>query len=124
MYGKEVYIEGYVGKDPQFKTAVNGSRYAHFSVAENTKYFDYDEHKNKTKTTWHGIFVYDDFLMDKVREMVKKGTFVEIRGLKKENYKNGSVFIQAEDVFVPDIELVEIEKNKPFELIKEEDLPF
>ena len=82
-----VQLIGYVGADPQMRTAVNGSLFARFRIA--TDYFR--RRKDGTmikKTTWHHILVWDR-LAENVPTHFIKGSHILVQGqIRHRNFKN------------------------------------
>ncbi len=71
---------GNVGKDPEFGTTTNGSKYARFRIATNEKWTDKATGEKRERTEWHTIIVWSEGLLPVVEKFVKKGTQLFIEG--------------------------------------------
>ena len=102
---KIIQFDGRVGKDgAELKQTVTGKQYLRFSVANNT-YVNGQE-----KTEWFDVKVFDQFLIENVTKLLKKGTYVAIVGVPQTETnvdKNGRVwvnqYVTAYMVSVPSI---------------------
>ncbi len=77
----KVFLTGYLGKDPEIKTAENGTQRASFTLATNTHL------KDKVLTQWHYVVGFGNVV--KAIEHLKKGSFVLVEGsINYHQYKN------------------------------------
>ncbi|MGL6339021.1 MAG: single-stranded DNA-binding protein [Waterburya sp.] len=80
----DVTLIGYVGKDPDFGE-FSGTNIVNFSIA--TEEYDKTQPNNKG-TSWHRIVAYSK-LAELIRDYVKKGSKIYIRGrIKYEQFKD------------------------------------
>lgn len=66
-----VIIEGYVGRNPEFRLTTNGHYIATFSVATN---------RGESQTDWHYVVCFDSSKMDDIINNINKGDKVHIEG--------------------------------------------
>ena len=74
-----VVLVGRVGQDPKFSATSGGQENAKFSIATSRKWRDKSGDR-KEKTTWHQIVVWNERLIPYVRDYVKKGSLVYVKG--------------------------------------------
>lgn len=76
----KVIIVGNVGKEPEIRTAQDGSKFASFVVATSDVWKDKLTGERKEKTEWHRIVVFNQQLADIVEKYVFKGSKVYLEG--------------------------------------------
>lgn len=75
-----VTLLGYLGADPEVRTAQNGSRSASFRLATSETWTDKQTGDRKTKTEWHNIVIWNDKLVEIAERYLQKGSLVYIQG--------------------------------------------
>ena len=79
----KVMLIGRLGADPEVKQTKNGDNFANLSLATNKKF------KDKEKTTWHKIVVFDPRIADTMGKYAKKGTALYVEGeIETRSYKD------------------------------------
>lgn len=82
----KVIIQGYIGKKPEIRTTSKGKEVATFDVAVTktyTKPIKDDRNEDKTKessTQWIKVVCWNEYLIPKVKDYLKKGTRVYVEG--------------------------------------------
>ncbi|AGA64483.1 Single-stranded DNA-binding protein [Liberibacter crescens BT-1] len=71
---------GHVGGDPEIRTLNNDTNVAQFNLATSERWTDKDTKERKERTNWHRIVVFNQHIIDVVRNYVKKGSKVGIEG--------------------------------------------
>lgn len=71
---------GNVGGDPQIRTTQDGKKIATFSLATSDKWKDKQSGKQRDKTEWHKIVVYNENLANILEKYVSKGSKLYIEG--------------------------------------------
>lgn len=84
----KVEIDGYVGKDPELKTATSGTKYATYSIAS---YRKNPADANKPLTDWFNITAFGD-QADLVAANIKKGSKVCAKCTIQTKEKDGKTF--------------------------------
>lgn len=56
----KVLLLGNVGKDPEIRSAPDGTRIASFSIATSEHWKDHVTGERKERTSWHNIVIFDD----------------------------------------------------------------
>lgn len=96
-----VQLRGNVGKDPEFFTMGSGDELAKFSLATSRKWKD----KNgdwAEDTSWHNIVVFNKYLVETVRDKVRKGSRVDLWGeVKTRSYEKDSQVRYVTEIVVP-----------------------
>lgn len=95
----KVTLMGNAGKDPEFYEFESGDRVGKISVATNVSWQKDGEWKSKT--TWHNVECFNDFL-NKRLDKITKGTKVYIEGtIKVDEYEKDGVTMRATKVEIP-----------------------
>ena len=76
----KVLLIGRLGADPEVKQMVNGKSVARMSLATSNTWKDKNTGERKEKTEWHRIVVFNEGLVNVIKQYVKKGTQVYIEG--------------------------------------------
>ena len=71
---------GRLGADPEIKQMVNGKSVARLSLATSQSWKDKNTGEKKEKTEWHRIVVFNEGLINVIKQYVKKGAQVYIEG--------------------------------------------
>ena len=75
-----VILIGRLGADPDIKQMVNGKNVARLSLATSNTWKDKNTGERKEKTEWHRIVVFNEGLVNVIKQYVKKGTQVYVEG--------------------------------------------
>lgn len=73
-------VVGFLGKDPEVKTASNGHKVATFSVATSETWRDKATGERKEKTEWHRVVVFAEALVKVAEQFLRKGSRVYVEG--------------------------------------------
>jgi len=76
----KVLLIGRLGGDPEIKQMVNGKNVARLSIATSNTWKDKNTGEKKEKTEWHRVVIFNEGLVNVVKQYVKKGTQVYIEG--------------------------------------------
>ena len=76
----KVLLIGRLGADPEIKQMVNGKRVARLSLATSQTWKDKSTGERKEKTEWHRVVVFNEGLVNVVKQYLKKGAQVYIEG--------------------------------------------
>ena len=76
----KVLLIGRLGADPEIKQMVNGKSVARLSLATNQTWKDKNTGERKEKTEWHRVVVFNEGLVNVVKQYLKKGAQVYIEG--------------------------------------------
>ena len=76
----KVLLIGRLGSDPEIKQMVNGKSVARFSIATSNTWKDKNTGERKEKTEWHRVVIFNEGLVNVVKQYVKKGAQVYIEG--------------------------------------------
>jgi len=76
----KVQLIGRLGADPDIKQMVNGKNVARLSLATSNTWKDKNTGEKKEKTEWHRIVIFNEGLVNVVKQYVKKGAQVYIEG--------------------------------------------
>jgi len=76
----KVILIGRLGADPDIKQMVNGKNVARMSLATSNTWKDKNTGERKEKTEWHRIVVFNEGLVNVIKQYVKKGTQVYVEG--------------------------------------------
>ena len=76
----KVQLIGRLGADPEVKQMVNGKSVARLSIATSQSWKDRNSGEKKEKTEWHRIVVFNEGLVNVVKQYLKKGSQVYIEG--------------------------------------------
>jgi len=76
----KVLLIGRLGADPEIKQMVNGKNVARLSLATSQTWKDKNTGEKKEKTEWHRIVVFNEGLVNVVRQYLKKGAQIYVEG--------------------------------------------
>ena len=76
---KVIFI-GNVGKDPEVRSTSDGKEIASFSIATSESWKDKATGERRERTEWHKITVFNDSLVNLVKNYVKRGSKLYIEG--------------------------------------------
>ena len=76
----KVQLIGRLGADPEIKQMVNGKNVARLSIATSQSWKDKSTGERKEKTEWHRVVIFNEGLVNVVKQYVKKGAQVYIEG--------------------------------------------
>ena len=76
----KVLLIGRLGADPEIKQMVNGKSVARLSLATSNTWKDKNTGEKKEKTEWHRIVIFNEGLVNVVKQYLKKGAQVYIEG--------------------------------------------
>lgn len=71
---------GHVGLDPEIRKTNEGKEIATFGLATTETWRDKNTNERKDKTEWHRIVVFNDGLVNIIKNYVKKGNKILIEG--------------------------------------------
>tara|TARA_Y100000741_G_scaffold45254_1_gene31329 strand:+ start:263 stop:679 length:417 start_codon:yes stop_codon:yes gene_type:complete len=69
-----------LGADPEIKEMVNGKSVARLSLATSQSWKDKNTGEKKEKTEWHRIVVFNEGLVNVVKQYLKKGAQIYVEG--------------------------------------------
>ena len=73
-------IVGNVGKDPEVRSTNDGREIATLTVATSQSWRDKASGEKKEKTEWHRVVVFNDGLVNVIKNYIKKGSKIYIEG--------------------------------------------
>ena len=76
----KVLLIGRLGADPEIKKMVNGKSVARLSLATSQSWKDKNTGEKKEKTEWHRIVVFNEGLVNVVKQYLKKGAQIYVEG--------------------------------------------
>jgi len=76
----KVLLIGRLGADPEIKQMVNGKSVARLSLATSQTWKDKNTGEKKEKTEWHRIVVFNEGLVNVIKQYLKKGSQVYVEG--------------------------------------------
>ncbi len=76
----KVLLIGSLGADPEIKEMVNGKSVARLSLATSQSWKDKNTGEKKEKTEWHRIVVFNEGLVNVVKQYLKKGAQIYVEG--------------------------------------------
>lgn len=76
----KVTLLGFVGKDPEIRKTNNNNEVALFSLATSTSWTDKNSNEKQEKTEWHRVVVFNQGLVNVVKNYVKKGSKLYVCG--------------------------------------------
>lgn len=75
-----VIIVGNLGKDPEVRTAQNGTRICNLTVATSEQWKDKQTGEKRERTEWHRVSVFNERVVDFLDRYIKKGRKVYVEG--------------------------------------------
>lgn len=76
----KVILVGNLGRDPEVRTAQDGSKIVNLSIATSETWKDRGTGERKEKTEWHRVVIFNPNLADIAERYLKKGGTVYIEG--------------------------------------------
>ena len=76
----KVLLIGRLGADPEVKQMVNGKSVARLSLATSNTWKDKNTGERKEKTEWHRVVVFNEGLVNVIKQYLKKGSQVYLEG--------------------------------------------
>lgn len=80
----KVILIGHLGKDPEIRTAQNGTRFASFSIATGESWKDRVTGEKKERTEWHNVVIVsaagEGGLVSVAERYLRKGSKVYVEG--------------------------------------------
>ncbi len=76
----KVILIGNLGRDPEVRSAQDGSKVATLSVATTEFWKDRTTGERRERTEWHRVVIYNDRICDVAEKYTKKGTKVFLEG--------------------------------------------
>ena len=76
----KVQLIGRLGADPEIKQMVNGKNVARLSIATSQSWKDKSTGERKEKTEWHRVVIFNEGLVNIVKQYLKKGANVYLEG--------------------------------------------
>ncbi len=76
----KVLLIGRLGADPEIKQMVNGKSVARLSLATSQSWKDKNSGEKKEKTEWHRVVVFNEGLVNVVKQYLKKGAQIYVEG--------------------------------------------
>ncbi len=73
-------IVGNLGRDPEIRSTQDGREIATLTVATSESWKDKSTGEKKEKTEWHRVVVFNDGLVNLVKNYIKKGSKLYIEG--------------------------------------------
>lgn len=76
----KVMLIGFLGADPEQKSAANGDSFATVRLATSDTWKDANTGEKHERTEWHNIVIFNENIADFAIEYLKKGAKVYIEG--------------------------------------------
>ena len=76
----KVILIGNVGQPPEIRSTQAGSEIANLSIATSERWKDKSTGEKKEKTEWHRVVIFNDGLVNVVKNYVTKGSKIYIEG--------------------------------------------
>lgn len=76
----EAVLLGRLGRDPDIRTAQDGSKIANLNVATSRRWRDKQTGEKKEKTNWHRVVIFNPHLAEIAEKFLKKGSEVYLKG--------------------------------------------
>jgi len=76
----KVILVGNLGRDPEVRTAQDGSKIVNLSLATSETWKDRSSGERKEKTEWHRVVIFNPNLADIAERYLKKGSTVYVEG--------------------------------------------
>ena len=77
----KVILLGRVGQDPEIRATSNGKEIANLSLATSESWKDKSTGEKKEKTEWHRVVIFNEGLVNLVKNYVAKGTQLYVEGV-------------------------------------------
>lgn len=76
----KVLLIGRLGNDPEVKQMSNGKNVARLSIATSETWKDKNTGEKKEKTEWHRVVIFNEGLVNVVKQYLKKGAQIYVEG--------------------------------------------
>ena len=76
----KVILVGNLGRDPEIRSTQDGREIANITVATSESWKDRSTGERKEKTEWHRVVIFNEGLVNVVKNYLKKGAKVYIEG--------------------------------------------
>jgi len=76
----KVILLGNLGRDPEVRTAQDGSKIVNLNIATSESWKDKSSGERKEKTEWHRVVIFNPNLADIAERYLKKGSSVYVEG--------------------------------------------
>ncbi len=76
----KVILIGNLGRDPEIRATQDGREIANLAIATSESWKDKSTGERKEKTEWHRVVIFNDGLVNVVKNYLKKGAKVYIEG--------------------------------------------
>ncbi len=76
----KVILIGNLGRDPEVRSAQDGSKVATLSIATTEAWKDLTTGARRERTEWHRVVIFNDRICDVAEKYIKKGTKVFLEG--------------------------------------------
>ena len=76
----KVILIGNLGKDPEVRTAQNGTKIVNFTLATSESWNDRASGEKRERTEWHRVVVFNERIADVAERFLKKGRKVYVEG--------------------------------------------
>ena len=76
----KVLLIGRLGADPEIKQTQGGKGFASLSVATSESWKDKNSGEKKEKTEWHRVVIFNEGLVNVVKQYLKKGAQIYVEG--------------------------------------------
>lgn len=76
----KVILIGNVGRDPEIRSTQNGKELANLSIATSESWKDRNTGERKEKTEWHRVVVFNEGLVNVIKNYINKGSKLYIEG--------------------------------------------
>ena len=76
----KVILVGNLGRDPEIRAMQDGREVANLALATSESWKDKNTGERKEKTEWHRVSIFNDGLVNVVKNYVKKGAKLYIEG--------------------------------------------
>ena len=76
----KVILVGNLGRDPEIRSTQDGREIANLAVATSESWKDRNTGERKEKTEWHRVVIFNEGLVNVVKNYLKKGSKVYLEG--------------------------------------------
>ena len=76
----KVLLIGRLGADPEIKQTQGGKGFASLSIATSESWKDKNSGEKKEKTEWHRVVIFNEGLVNVVKQYLKKGAQIYVEG--------------------------------------------
>lgn len=76
----KVILVGNLGRDPEIRSLQDGREVANLTLATSESWKDRNTGERKEKTEWHRIVVFNEALVNVIKNYVKKGSKLYVEG--------------------------------------------